>query len=128
MIFGDTSYFVALIDRKDQWHRSAVRLRRELQDEIVVTDLVVVETVTLVGSRAGGTQAQAVYRYFKDSCTIDFVDSRTLDEAMIYHQRFDGALSLADCASVVAMIRRGLSKIASFDTDFDRVKGLSRLA
>ena len=105
MIFGDTSYFVALADKKDRWHKDAARLSRTVRDELVVTDLVVSETLTLIGHRGGGNPAQQFYRFFTDSCAIDFIDRPALDESMSYHRQFNGKLSVADCASIVCMGR-----------------------
>lgn len=128
MIFADTSYFVALADRKDRWHKDAVRVSRTVTDDLVVSDLVIAETLTLIGHRGGGNPAQEFYRFFTDSCTIDFIDRPVLDESMSYHRQFNGKLSVADCASIVCMERRRIRAILSFDSDFDRVNGLTRLS
>lgn len=127
MIFGDSSFFVALSDRKDRWHKDALRICRDAPTGLTVTDLVVAETVTIVGSRGGGRPAQTMYRYFRDSCSLEFVDGRRLDAAMVHHLKYDGKLSVADCASLVVMGEKGLSEILSFDSDFDRVHGITRI-
>ena len=128
MIFGDTSFFVGWVDSADQWHARAVQLSDSLPEDIVVSDLVIAESVTIVGSRKGGRPAHELYEYFQDSCQIEFVDPEVLDEAMMTHLRFGGRLSLADCVSVALMGRRKITNIVSFDTDFDRVKGLERVS
>ena len=128
MIFGDTSFFVGLADKKDQWHDSALRLSPSVGKGTVVSDLVVAEAVTIIGSRAGGRAASTLYEYFRDSCEIEFVDKSRLDESMRLHLMFDGRLSVADCSSVTIMTERKIKRIASFDTDFDRVKGIERLS
>ncbi len=127
MIFGDSSFFVALSDRKDRWHAAAVRIGRDVSADLTVTDLVVAETVTIVGSRGGGRPAQAMYQYFRDSCSVELVDGRRLDAAMIQHLKYDGKLSVTDCASLIVMGDRGMSEILSFDSDFDRVNGITRI-
>ncbi len=128
MIFGDSSFFIGWVDSADQWHARAVQLFESLPADIVVSDLVIAESVTIVGSRKGGRPAHELYEYFQDSCQIEFVDPGLLAEAMMTHLRFDGKLSLADCVSVTLMGRRKINRIASFDTDFDRVKGLERVS
>src|SRR2546425_1135643 len=37
------------------------------------------------------------------------------------------SLSVADCASVAVMARRGIRTIVSFDRDFDKVRGIRRI-
>jgi predicted nucleic acid-binding protein len=126
VIFADSSLFVALADKKDQWHNDAVRLGPSVTKGTVVSDLVVAESVTIIGSRGGGRAAATLYEFFRDSCDIEFVDRRRLEAAMRHHLMFDGRLSVADCASVVIMTERKLRRIVSFDKDFDRVKGIER--
>jgi len=124
---GDSSYFVALADRKDRWHRDAVRLKKGLSEGFVVSDFVVDEAVTLVGARRGGPPAQVLFQYFLDECEVEFVTRGLLEEAMTFHLRFDGRLSVTDCATLVLMGRRRIGTIVSFDDDFDRVRGITRL-
>jgi predicted nucleic acid-binding protein len=127
VIVGDSSYFVALADRRDRWHTDAVRIRRTVTQEFLVADFVVAEVVTIVGNRQGGKTAQILDEYFVDETEVAFVDGRLLDEAMALHLRYDGRLSAADCVSVALMGREGIRDIVSFDSDFDRVRGIRRI-
>jgi predicted nucleic acid-binding protein len=128
VIFGDSSFFVGLADTRDQWHRRALRLERSLLKGFVVSDLVVAESVTIIGSRGGGQAASELYEFFRDSCEIEFVDEGLLAQAMALVLRFDGKLSVADGASVAIMGRREIPRIVSFDSDFDRIKGIERIS
>jgi predicted nucleic acid-binding protein len=128
LIFGDSSFFVGLADERDQWHQQADRLGRTLPKGMVVSDLIIAESVTIIGARGGGRAGSVLYEFFRDFCDLEFMDSRILDEAMQLHLSFDGKLSVADCASVAIMARRGIRRIVSFDSDFDRVKGIERIA
>jgi len=124
---ADSSYFVALSDRKDRWHREAQRVKASIRPEFVVSDFVVGEAVTLVGARRGGQPAQVLYEYFVDECEIAFVDRDMLREAIAYHLQYGGRLSVTDCLSLVVMGRRRIGDIVSFDDDFDRVRGINRI-
>jgi predicted nucleic acid-binding protein len=128
VIFGDTSFFVGLVDKKDQWHDAAKRLSPSVDKDTVVSDLVVAEAVTIIGSRGGGRAASKLYDYFRDSCDIEFVTGSRLEQSMRLHLMFDGRLSVADCTSVAIMTELKIRRIASFDSDFDRVKGIERLS
>ncbi len=127
VIVADSSYFVALADRRDRWHGDAGRLRETVPQKFLVTDLVVAEAVTIIGSRRGGKPSRTLYEYFIDECEIEFVGPHLLDEAMAYHLRFDGRLSVPDCVSVALMSRRKIREIVSFDRDFDKIRGVRRI-
>jgi predicted nucleic acid-binding protein len=126
-VFVDTSYIVGLTDRKDQWHEDARRIAKRIPKHPKLTNLVIAEAVTIVGNRSGGPPARTLYDYFVDECEVIFVDQALLNSAIVQHTRFDGTLSLADCATVAAMTQASESDIVSFDSDFDKVTGLNRL-
>jgi uncharacterized protein len=125
-VFVDTSYIVGLVDRKDQWHEHARRIARRVPKRPKLTNLVVVEAVTIVGNSSEGKPARHLYDYFDDQCDVIFVNRALMDPAVVQHTRFDGFISRADCATVCAMSEASDLELASFDTDFDRVNGQRR--
>jgi predicted nucleic acid-binding protein len=127
VIVADASYFVALVDRKDRWHPDATRVRRTLGPDLLISDLVFAESVTVVGYRQGGKPAKVLYEYFVDECEIAYLDEPLLREAMAVHLHFDGGLSVSDSVSVALMTSRGIRDIVSFDNGFDKVRGIRRI-
>ena len=126
-MFVDASFWVAISDKKDQWHARARELVERVTPGVRVLDLTVSEALTIVGARKGGKPARELYQVFRDSCSIIYVDPELLDVAMERHLRHDGRLSVADCAMVEAMVRLDDRRVLSFDADFDLVRGLERL-
>jgi predicted nucleic acid-binding protein len=54
MIFVDSSFFIALVDRKDQWHPAAKAVLPVLADEtIIISDLIIAESVRSEERRVG---------------------------------------------------------------------------
>jgi uncharacterized protein len=128
MPFGDASYFVALTDPKDQWHRKALKVADKELGRLHVTELVVSESITTVGAHCGAKPARHLYEFFLDSTHVEFANPEALEEAMEYHTKFDGTLSLSDCLTVVGMIKNKDHEVVSFDSDFDKVDGIRRIA
>jgi len=128
MILVDSSFFIALADRKDQWHVLAKKLRTSLAGEtVIISDLIVAEAVTIIGKRSGGKAGEHLYHFFIDNCDIIFVDEQILKGGMSVFLRYDGILSVSDAVSVSIMAKKGIDRILSFDSDFDKVDGISRL-
>ena len=127
MIFVDSSYLIAIADRKDRWHRQALRLSNGFGKGLLVSDFVIAEAVSTVGARGGGRAARSLFEFLKESCEVEYVDSMILDEAENLYQQFDTRLSIAQCATLAVMTRRGVSKILSFNDRFDQVKGIERV-
>ncbi len=93
----------------------------------MVTEFVLSESVTAIGSRGGGKAGFAVYEYITDNCEVVFVDKGMLEKAINIYLKYDGTLSVADAVSVYVMNSRGITKILSFDSDFDKVDGIRRI-
>ena len=128
MIFVDSSYYIGLSDKKDQWHEDAKRLMPFVHDnDIVVSNLIMTEVLTAVGKRSGGKEAHKRYLYFLDNSKIIYVDERIFDNAEKIFLQFDGTLSIADASSVLIMRMMSISQIVSFDSDFDKVDGIHRV-
>ena len=127
LIAADSSYFIALADKKDQWHQQAIVVKSRIPQEFRISTLTVSEAVTAIGYRAGGKAARVLYDYFIDNCSVETTDRQLLDSAMTVHLRFDGILSVADAVSVAMMNRDGIRQIVSFDSDFDKVKQIQRI-
>jgi len=128
MILVDSSFFIALADRKDQWHVQAKKLQASLVGEtVIISDLIVAEAVTIIGKRSGGKAGEHLYNFFIDNCDIIFSDEQTLKGGMSVFLRYDGTLSVSDAVSVNIMETKHIERILSFDSDFDKVKGITRL-
>lgn len=128
MIFVDSSFFIALVDRKDQWHPAAKAVLPVLTDEtIIISDLIIAESVTLIGRRSGGKAGEQLYHYFIDNCDLVFIDEKILKGSISVFLRYDGTLSVSDSASVFIMMKKNINRILSFDSDFDKVAGIVRI-
>lgn len=125
-VFVDTSGVLALIWPKDRRHADAVaawgRLRaREAQ--LITTDWVIAEAVTLARARASfDLSALMAERLLSPAFELEWVDRRLLTEALdLYRKYRDHVLSLCDCVSFAVMKRRKLTTAFAYDEDFRRV-------
>ncbi|MGP8323820.1 MAG: type II toxin-antitoxin system VapC family toxin [Methanosarcinaceae archaeon] len=128
MIFVDSSYYIAIADTKDQWHKKSLELSEYIENNIsVVSSFIISEVVTEIGRRSGGKVAYNLYNYFTDNCKIIYIDRDLLSESMEIVLKYDGTLSLADAASVAIMDNMKIGEIVSFDSDFDKVDFINRI-
>lgn len=128
MIFIDASFFIAASIRKDQWHQRLQDILPEVTKQDKVTSIFVLsEAVTMVGSLAGGKKGTLLYNYIMDNHEVKFVDKELSSRAMNIFLQYDGMLSFADSLSLELMKQSQIDYIASFDSDFDKVKGIVRV-
>ena len=127
MIFVDSSYYIAIADTKDQWHKKSLELSEYIEiNTSVVSSFIISEVVTEIGRRSGGKVAYNLYNYFTDNCKIIYINRDLLSESMEIVLKYDGTLSLADAASVTIMDNMKIGEIISFDSDFDKVDFINR--
>ena len=128
MIIVDSSYFIAISDKRDQWHSKALALKEYVEKaDHLNTELNVSEVITEIGRRKGGKAGDLLYKYFKDNCKIAFASEADLDAAEVIFLTYDGKLSLPDSLSLHYLSQYQVNSIVSFDSDFDRCKGLERI-
>ena len=128
MIFADSSFFIALLNKKDQWHKDIPNVLTQIDKVKKITSILVLsETVTLVGSLNGGKKGVLIYEYIIDNYEVIYIDKTLSSNAMEKFLQYDGTLSLADCVSLEIMEINQVNNIVSFDSDFDKVKNLNRI-
>jgi predicted nucleic acid-binding protein len=127
MIFVDANFIIALASKIDQWHTPAVKLLpRVKKEERITSEPVVSEIITLIGSLHGGKAAMNIYNYIKDNYTV-YKDDGLFDEIMQDFLKYDGTLSFADSSAITIMGKLNITKIVSFDSDFDKVDNIVRI-
>ncbi|NJD78300.1 MAG: type II toxin-antitoxin system VapC family toxin [Candidatus Methanoperedens sp.] len=127
MIFADSSYFIAIAREKDRWHKDALRVSEKIRESLLISELIISESITMVGSFEGGKAGKILYEYFTDNCKIEFTNEEIIEKAVGTFLKYDGSISLADASSVEIMKKHGIKKIISFDSDFDKVNEIDRI-
>lgn len=129
MIIVDSGFFIALADKRDQWHIKAMGLKDYIEKEnILITDLIISEVLTEIGKRKGAKEGHILYGYFKDNCKILYPSEDDLDNAELIYLKFNGKLSLADSLTIHYMNKYSIDVIVSFDSDFDKVDNIMRIS
>ena len=128
MILVDSTFFTAIVNEKDQWYEDSLRIAKKIvKMDKVVSNLIISESVTNVSSLLGGKIGKKVYYNIKDNYLI-FEENRLIYDNTIYTLlHYNGTLSYTDCLSLEIMRELKINKIASFDSDFDKVKGIKRI-
>lgn len=127
LILIDSNFFISLLDKKNIHHKKAKKLLKKIENkEKVVTDGVLLESITLAGSLFGGKIATALYHNIKDNYNI-YKTYHLLDKGMITHLKYDGNLSLVDTIMIETMKELNINEILSFDSDFDNKDGVIRI-
>jgi predicted nucleic acid-binding protein len=85
------------------------------------------EALTHIGSKAGGKMAKPVYDYVTSTYDIIYPSKDMFLSAIDKFMQYNGTLSYADILALEIMELRSIDTIVSFDSDFDKVKGIKRI-
>ena len=124
-VFVDTSAYFAVADRRDdRFGEAAAALRRmTLSGEtLVTTNYVVAEAHALFVNRLGRDAGARYLRSVESGATTIVVpthdDERRARDIIYTHT--DKSYSLTDALSFAVMQRLGITRVFTFDSDFER--------
>ena len=130
MIFVDSGAWIALLDRRDQYHSEAVAIYNDLMQQntqFLTTDYVIDETATRLTYGVNHSIAVQFLDLTKDSqetevLTVVEIDSLLFQEAeRLFRQYDDVKLSFTDCTSFVVCQQHNISEAFAFDQHFPMV-------
>ena len=137
----DTSFVLGLIDEQDLWHAQALNLQAALdagEYQIYVFDCVLAEVISLIARRTYEKRREASFpdlvtrlqaRFPTKSITWLYPDLPTAyDDVLKMVAESNGELNFNDVFIALSCRKRGISRLVSFDADFDRVPCFTRIA
>ena len=124
-VFADTFFFVALLDRTDDWHeRARLASLLLLENTVVVTsDAVLVEFVNFFSNHNAEIRRRVVIQVHRildapEFHVLPMTRSAMLSGLSLHASRSDKGYSLTDCISMQMMRELGLFEILTHDHHF----------
>lgn len=129
MIFLDASYVIGLYVENEQWHKQAVRIFDDVEEkgEKIISNLVIEEIITAIGKKVDPKASKEIYNHILSNYTIINENRQIYNSALDIFVKYGATLSLTDSVSVEIMKEKNIYEIASFDKDFDKIKGIFRI-
>lgn len=129
MIYVDSSFFIALINEKDNIkHERAVELFPQFDKENKITSVLMLsEIITYLNSRMDTKKVKEFYDIVIDTVQIYYPNALEINENMACVKKYNGSASFADCYALYIMNKLGIEEIYSFDSDFDKMEGIVRI-
>jgi uncharacterized protein len=127
--FADTSFWVALVDRRDVYHAKALEWSLNAGGGILTTDAVLLETANTFSRPDWRDKAIALINHVRARDDVEVLScaGTIWDQGwQLFSNRLDKSWSLTDCISFEVMRERGLSDALAADAHF-RQAGFSAL-
>ncbi len=120
-IFVDTSFVIALINEKDQYHDQAEALSYKFENSpLITTDAVLLEIGNALAKdfREEAIEVIKVLRRAQNTEVIE-IDNRLFENGLAAYEKYDDKKwGLVDCISFVVMWETGTTEALTFDGDF----------
>lgn len=139
-IIIDTNVLVGLYDEKDVWNRPARYLMENLKKaliDLILLDCVVNETFTVLARRLREGKRQdnltSVFKKLKADLSKDKITNSYQLIETNYKEiinriiESNGKINFHDALIITFAFNQNISFIASFDTNFDGITGITRL-
>lgn len=123
MIFVDTSFLISLLVKTDSHHEKALKIAESIHERKVINSTVMNETLNAFTGK-GGKIGKELYQIIEEMFDIEFLNQSDYEHALEIYLQFDSSINFLDCAILSTMIRNKIDKIISFDSDFEKVKGI----
>jgi len=129
ILFVDTSFYVALLNRRDRLRRRAQALYAELTARsdvvFVTTEAVLVELLTRMagfGAEARDLAADSVTRLSSDPrvTIVPFTRESFAADLALYRRRLDKTYSMTDCMSMAPCREQRITEVLTSDHDFEQ--------
>ncbi len=122
-LFGDTEYFIALVNPEDQFHDQAVALTKRPPGPLLTTEFVLTEVGDALSQPIDRRQFQHLLALLQQQRDVEIMpaSSHWFRSGCQFHgQRPDKEWSLTDCISFVVMQDRGITDALTSDRHFEQ--------
>jgi predicted nucleic acid-binding protein len=125
-LFADAFYWIALLNRRDQWHQNVRDLNRTLSSvQFVTTDEILTEFLNFFSGYEPRMRQNAWLRVQNvlDNNRVQVIPASRdnfLLGLTLYSQRLDKGYSLTDCISMQTMTQLGIREVLTNDKHFSQ--------
>ncbi|MBE9249361.1 type II toxin-antitoxin system VapC family toxin [Dolichospermum sp. LEGE 00240] len=123
-IFADTFYWIALLNPKDDWYDSVIKVSQSIANsQIITTEEVLTEVLTFY-SNSGSRQRKRTVNFIKQIMNNPAVQVIPQDHESfvaglnLYEKRLDKGYSLTDCISMNTMNQLEIIEVLTHDQHF----------
>lgn len=132
IVFGDTSFFIALLNPKDQLHERALQLRRAIGPfHLITSEMVLTELLNDFSAKGAALRVAAtslvdeLRRMSSATPPLATVVKQSPDQFesayTLYRDRQDKSWSLTDCSSYVSLKEFAIADVLTHDQHFTQM-------
>ncbi|WP_461462308.1 type II toxin-antitoxin system VapC family toxin [Methanobrevibacter sp.] len=127
MIFIDSSYIIALMNKKAKKHKQAKQINELIKKEYTtINSTVLIEILNNLTKKRYELLRDDIINILYNMNKIIYLTPKDYDKALQICKDYNFAINYADCTILKTMIDYNINTIVSFNSDFDKIKGINR--
>lgn len=128
MIFLDTSYINGLIIKNDDYADLSRNMEPFLKNETKVINItVLVEVLNSINRYNFFGDVNDLMNQLVNLNVFDYLSKQDYEKSLQLFRHYGRSINFADCTILQSMQNHGITRIVSFDSDFDKINGLQRI-
>ncbi len=124
MIFVDTTFLIALLIKTDPLHEKALEISETIRERKVINNTVLNETLNAFTGK-GGKAGKELYQVILEMFDIIYLDEKDYENAIDIYLNFNSYINYSDCTILSSMVKNKINRIVTFDSDFNKIKGIN---
>ena len=127
MLFIDTCYMLALLNKKAKDHDNAKKIKELIKDEYtMINSTVKIEMLNNIHKKRYEKVRNEILQVLDNMDEIDYLTPEDYDKALKICKKHNYNVNYSDCTIKVSMMKHNINTIVSFDGDFDNMTGINR--
>ncbi len=121
LVFADTYYYLALVNKRDNGHERAVEFARSFSGRMITTEWVLTEVADALSAPDHRERFLGLFELLLDDLNVTVIEASHetfLNGIALYSKRTDKDWSLTDCASFNVMQDHGATEALTADHHF----------
>lgn len=124
MIFVDTTFLIALLIKTDPLHEKALEISETIHERKVINNTVLNETLNAFTGK-GGKLGKELYEVISEMFDVKYLEESDYEDAINIYLNFNSSINYSDCTILSTMVKNKINRIVTFDSDFNKIKGIT---
>lgn len=132
MLFLDSTFLIGLIIKSDPYYIRSHELRKVIgKEKILINNTVLTEVLNSLKVNKNRPnyepKLENIFKFLFDDAEIEYLTIKDYVEAKVIFKNYNQAINYSDCTILKTMQNHSVTKIISFDSDFDKINGIIRM-
>lgn len=127
MLFIDSCYIIALMNKKARHHKKAEQIKELIKNErTIINSTVLIEMLNNLHKKRYEPLRDEIIGILYGMDEIHYLTLDDYNESLQMCKEYDFSVNYSDCTILKTMEDYDVDTVVSFDSDFDKIKGINR--